>query len=652
MTRVLLVAEATPRSQGVFRRRWVRALHRRYLRRYREALAAAAGRLAATHEVTVLAGRDALDPARLPSAAVRRVYEDELLHSDSEALAFLTRELIAEWWPAREEPGLTFDEVWLPDLMPVTKSILLRVDVVEYLGIIVRTLDEVKPDGVVLLTGASIAERMARALAVERAIPVRVARRSPAAGALAAAGRALRRREERRALAAHLNHRRASVPTPSAPVLLSVSHARHFMVVDPLVRALTARGRPSAVLVATNENRAMRAPLSRALADGAVGGHLMDHLPRAEARRLVRDLRPVSRRLLARLKYRQPGGPLAAIVAPYARDAVTLSLATARLYLAAAGRALDAHRPAAVVITSDRRMSERALALAARRRGIPSLLFYGGALLGRDRTNLFDVGDRILVLGEHVRRGLIEQGIDARRLVAVGDPRSNDARLVPPERLRAEVRQRFGLPSDRPLVVMVSKYASLLFSADEKQAFYRTVRDALRELGEVGVVIKVHPNENLALLRRQVAEWRWPDVPLTQEYDIHRLFAAADAAVMVTSMAGIEAMALGCPVIAVQMPGKDFEGGGMPAYVSQGAVERVDVGDTKTLITVLRCILTDASARAALVERGRRFAAPYLHPVDGALGDRLQGVIDEIRLELTAEGVAAPPPDAPSGGRG
>ena len=642
MSRVLLVAEATARSVGEFRRRWVRTLHRRYLGRYRQALGEAARRLAAAHEVTVLAGRETLDPEGLPASAARRFYEDELLRNDPEALAFLTRELMAEWWPPRDEPGLTFDGVWLPDLMPVTKGILLRLDVVEYLGIVLRALDDVKPGGVVLLTGASIVERMARALAVERGIPVRVARRSPAAATLAASGRALRRREERRALAAHVNHRRALVSTPSAPILFSVSHARHFMVVDPLVRALTARGRQSVVLVATSENRAMRAPLRHAVEDGAAGGHLMDHLPRAEARRLVRELRPVSRRLLARLRYRQPGGPLAGIVAPYARDAVTWSLATARLYLAAAFRALDAHRPAAVVITSDRRMSERALALAARRRGIPSLLFYGGALLGRDRTNLFDVGDRVLVLGEHARQGLIEQGIEARRLMAVGDPRSNAARLVPPERLRADLCSDLRLEPGRPLIVMVSKYVSLLFSAGEKEAFYRTVHDAVSAVGGLEVVVKVHPNEDVALLRRQISEWGWPDARLTKEYDIHRLFGAADAAVMVTSMAGIEAMAMGCPVIAVQTPGKDFEGGGMPAYVSEGAVERVDMGDAKALETVLRRLVTDRSARAALVYRGRRFAAPYLHPVDGALADRLQGVVDEIRRELTAGGAQAP----------
>ena len=57
MIRVLLVAEATARSVGEFRRRWVRTLHRRYVGRYRQALGETARRLGAIHELTVLAGR-------------------------------------------------------------------------------------------------------------------------------------------------------------------------------------------------------------------------------------------------------------------------------------------------------------------------------------------------------------------------------------------------------------------------------------------------------------------------------------------------------------------------------------------------------------------------------------------------------------------
>jgi glycosyltransferase involved in cell wall biosynthesis len=100
---------------------------------------------------------------------------------------------------------------------------------------------------------------------------------------------------------------------------------------------------------------------------------------------------------------------------------------------------------------------------------------------------------------------------------------------------------------------------------------------------------------------------------------------------MVTSMAGLEAMALGCPVVAVQTAGKDFEGDYMPPYVRAGSVPRVDLGDPAGLAAALRRLLEDPAERAVVVERGRAFSARYVHPVDGRLAERLLALTDEIR---------------------
>ena len=157
------------------------------------------------------------------------------------------------------------------------------------------------------------------------------------------------------------------------------------------------------------------------------------------------------------------------------------------------------------------------------------------------------------------------------------------------------------------------------------------MRDSAHAVGGLNVVVKAHPNEDLAALRAELAGW--PEARLTQDYDVHRLFGAADVALMVTSMAGIEAMALGCPVVAVQTPGKSFEGQGMLPYVSADAVERVDAGDTEGLTRTLRRLLTDPAARAARAERGRAFAARYIHRVDGALGARLDALVVALAEE-------------------
>jgi glycosyltransferase involved in cell wall biosynthesis len=641
VTRVLVVGE-TARSIGEFRRPWVRRAFAAYVARYRARLARAV-RALPPGEITVLAGRDFVDGAALPAGVAVRRYDEEAFHADAAVLGALGTRIVESWWPRGVDPALELDGVWLPDLLPVGKAILLRLEVLEALGALERVLDDVRPVRLVLVTGASLPERLARALAAPRAIPVDVAGAFLPARVVAAGWRGLLVRQER-AVLRRLQREPRAAPEPVHPrVVLSVCQARHLDLVAPLAASLEADGARCRLLAGLVDDGGLDRRLLTLRAEGLATARLVDFLPRREAAALVRGLAPARRRLRRRLRTdpavaeaaRHAGARLGPIVTPFGIDAVRWSLPAAALSLAAAARALAAEPPAAVIVSSDRRHAERALALAARRRGIPTLLFWGASLLARDRSNRFDIADRILVIGEHVRAELIAQGLEPWRIAVVGDPRSDAARRLPRARLRAEVARALGLPGDeRPLLVLVSKYVSVLFSPTEKEAFYRTVHAALGALDGARVVVKAHPNEDVGLLRRQAAAWGWPaDSAVTQAYDIHRLFAAADAAIMVTSMAGTEAMALGCPVVAVQTPGKDFEGAYMPPYVSEGAVARVDLDDAAALGRTLRQVLGDAAVREELIERGRKFSARYLNPVDGRLAERVLAVVDEIRAE-------------------
>ena len=645
MSRILVVTE-TSRGDGEFRRPWVRARYAAHVNRYRRAVEEAVSLLAPGNDVTLLAGRELVDRQTLPAGVHLRLYDEESFRAEADPLAELGSRLIAAWWPRREaEPALSVNGVWLPDLLPVAKGILLRLDVLESLAALERVMDDVKPQRIVLLTGASTAERVARAFGEDRGISVKTATWMLMPFVFARLSRWLRIRQERNVV--HHMHRqtRRSGPTPAGRrrIVLSVCQTRHFEVVRKA-------GLNTTVLAAyvddetTPIESAIQARIKRVEAAGVPCAYFMNYVSPVDARRIVRELWPLQRRLRRRLKAdpeyeslsRHGSVRLAKILRPFAVDAINQSLVISRLYLESARRALDALSPDAVVIASDRRYAERALALVARARSIPTLLFWGSSLLSRDRINTFDVADRLLLIGDDVRAAMVEQGIEPRRLTVVGDPRSNVARLEDRPGLRERIFTEFELAPDRPLVVLVSKYVSVLFSPEEKEAFYRTVAGAVDRLGQVNVVIKVHPNERLPLLREQVREWGWFDANLIQSYDIHRLFRAADAAVMVTSMAGVEAMAMECPVVAVQTRGKDFEGDYMPAYVSEAAVARVDMGDADGLAAALAGLVSEGPTRDAVVARGRTFAARYLHPVDGRLTERLVGVVAEVEAELAA----------------
>jgi glycosyltransferase involved in cell wall biosynthesis len=656
MSRILLVTQAT-RSYGEFRRPWVRSLYRRYVDAYRTRVAAAAEALAREGDLAVLGARELVDEARLPAGTITRYFDAESYQVDSDRLSRITTELAAGAWSAAE-PALRYRGVWLPDVLEIARGIVFRMEIAEPFGMVERALDEIRPERIVLLSGRSVPERLARVLARRAAIAVSTwADDFVAARLVTVTGRALAYREERLRIGMLLTFPRsrpAPAPLPPPPpgrerVLLVTCRPRHHFVVDPLVEALTAAGAEAHVLAAPNPEPGFDARLIELRKAGVAAGYLTDHLPRVEARRLAARHRAAFQDVWARYE-RAPrvaresaagdlGVDLLGVARPLLRDSVELSLVSAVLFQEAAFRALDAIRPTAVIVTSNRRHAERAIAFAARARGIPRLLFSGTLLVGRDRYRMFgDVADRMLVIGDDLRDKLVEaKDVDPRRISVVGDPRSNAARLVPPARLREEVCGRFALDPGRPVVVFLSKYASFLFSVEEKAAYYRTAIEAAAKLPGAQFIVKAHPNEDLPLLERQVRKWGWADATLTKDYDIHRLFGAADAAVMVTSMGGIEAMALGCPVVAVQQEGKDYEGAYMPPYVTERAVEHVVMGDPAGLAAALGRLFDDPEHRAGLIERGARFAARYVRPVDGALGRRVLDAVTQARQDMTGD---------------
>ena len=646
MSRILLVTQQ-PRSYSEFRKPWVRALYRRYVERYRRQVGRIAARLARGNELHLLAARDLVEEATLPNAARIHYYDEESLQVDSKEVGLRNDRLLAGLWPSPESaPELHHRGVWLPQLLTLVRGIVVQLEVTEPVAIAERVFEEVGPERVVLVSGASVLERAMRLVAARADVPVAAA--APwflSAHAYARFWRMLQIRDDKLRIRDFLDFPRAEpkVADSTAPRIVFVTcRPRHHFVVDPLAEAVRVAGAEPHVLATPVTDSELTAKMDGLARAGIAAEFLSSYLPRAIALALVRQYRPVFRRRwrhiaaspeLARSRAADP--VCHTLAEPLLRDTVERSLLLPVLFQEAAWRALEQLRPSAVVVTSNRRYAERALALAAHEKGIPSLMFSGTLLMGKDGYEFLDVADRLLVIGDYLRERLLdEQNVKPDRISVVGDPRSNAARLVPPGELRREVARHFDLSGDRPIIVFISKYASRFFSDREKESFYRTFIAAVRARGDAQVIVKVHPNEELSVLRRQVDEWGWPEAVLTKDYDIHRLFGAADAAVMVTSMAGIEAMALGCPVVAVQVAGKDYEGDAMPHYVSEGVLERVDMGDPEALTAALSRLLGDADHRQTLIERGRKFAARYIHPVDGGLADRLLAVVEEVRREL------------------
>src|SRR5262245_9734848 len=252
---------------GEFRRPWVRALYRRYVRRFRRELDKVVARLAPEGEVTVLTSRELVDPEAMPATVTLRYFDDESFQVTAETVGDVTDHLESAIWPERgRELALDYRGVWLPDVLTIGRGIVLRLEIAEPLAAIQRVCDDTKPERVVLLTGASIPERLARCVAARQGWPVEVA--SPRfvwPRIYARIYAALSPREERLRLRSLLEQARAEVlparPPNGERVLFVTCRPRHHYVVDPLADAVRAAG-AEAHVVASDPNSETQIRLS------------------------------------------------------------------------------------------------------------------------------------------------------------------------------------------------------------------------------------------------------------------------------------------------------------------------------------------------------------------------------------------------------
>lgn len=171
--------------------------------------------------------------------------------------------------------------------------------------------------------------------------------------------------------------------------------------------------------------------------------------------------------------------------------------------------------------------------------------------------------DRIVAISEGVRKVLVEDGLDPKRIVVIRsgiDPRPFD-----PDGPGCEARREFGIPDRSPVIGCVAHLADhkghryLIDAAVRVAAAVPDVRFLLVGDGELRSAIELQIKE-LKLERHVLLTGFRPDIP--------RLLAAMDIVVLSSHLEGLgtsllDAMAMARPVVATRV-------GGIPEMVVDG----------------------------------------------------------------------------------
>lgn len=407
------------------------------------------------------------------------------------------------------------------------------------------------------------------------------------------------------AAAAALGIRPASAPT--GRVIVLVKRAIRATVFRPIGDELRRRGLPEPLVVGLDPSLAR---------DGEAAVDLTRQLGRNEAPRLLRFVLAAVRTPLPVDEWRDiaPRTSLDVLAAVVRQTLPRLAVDAARLD--AMVRRL---RPTGLVAFQEVGPWARIIPAVGRARGVPTVdLPHAEA---NDPIGAFELRyDAIAVYGPRSAQLLEDVGVERARIHQVG-PLRYDA-LV-----RATIGQQAAAPSDGRRVIYASQPTKALAGLTEaaKQTTYRSALAAAAAAGPSELVVRPHPNERLADLRRLVASEKAPagvTVTLEPTVDLHDLLPGAWLLVTANSQSVFEAAIVGVPSISVSADSTS-----PVTHVAEGF--STGATDPASTADVARRLL-QADARASVVSRARNALRERFGDLDGRAAERAASLIQDM----------------------
>jgi len=218
-------------------------------------------------------------------------------------------------------------------------------------------------------------------------------------------------------------------------------------------------------------------------------------------------------------------------------------------------------RPKRVVVVSDLRFAEQALALAAKKNRIPSLLVSPNSLLSRDALNEYQTTDQVALVGRYIQEKLIKQGVPADKITVVGDLQAETYQVLDKKINRREIYRQLGIKDmSKKIILAISFRANPSIPQAEKDLFLQWTDRAVTAIPRAVLVVKPHPTEKPLQLKEELKRLNLHQVIVAdnQKLSLMALLKIASVVVETWSMTIFEAISAGKPVVCVNPFNKNY----------------------------------------------------------------------------------------------
>jgi len=247
------------------------------------------------------------------------------------------------------------------------------------------------------------------------------------------------------------------------------------------------------------------------------------------------------------------------------------------------------------------------------------------------------ITDRIGVWGRIPFDTLKNLGVSGKRIVITGSPKFDE--IMKKRVGKEEVYGNCGFDLKKKIIFFAAQpYGGRLFfeSPLHREAILREVLKAGKELKDVQIVVKTHPVEDRGYYEsmgsdryKEIIEEMGSDALLIkhsrilEKTDTQKLIAASDVVITFGSLCGLEGLALGKPLVIINLT--DYPD--YVPFVKEGAA--LGVYERDKLKSVLEQVLKGDYPRKGM----EKFVKGYLYRLDGKSLERLSKVVKEMLNE-------------------
>lgn len=269
-------------------------------------------------------------------------------------------------------------------------------------------------------------------------------------------------------------------------------------------------------------------------------------------------------------------------------------------------------KPKLVVVSDENTDFGSLVVTIANKKGIPSLNVQHGMIMFNKVVTSELKATITAVFGPNDKNYLVENGLDAEKIVVTGQPRYDG--LINSKLDRLNECKKLGLDPKKKICLFATQYAVNKKDRVIVDHVRQTIIETFKNRKDLQLIIKTHPSDNRNY-RSEISS----NISVVDDIQLNwKLYNLCDLVMVTSSTVALEALICGKPLIIVNM-GNDIH------YLKEGVA--LGATDKKELERAINLIFNDPKTLQNLARKRKTFIHNYSYKADGRSTERVLRLI-------------------------